>query len=65
MLTYRLIEPIDAFEEGEVLELTERFGDWHLYDVKLEPAAPAATRSVEMTWDELRSVTRPADTAAS
>jgi len=38
--SYEIIETIGGFEEGEILDVTARFGDWHTYDLKLEAKAP-------------------------
>ncbi len=38
--SYEIIETIGGFEKGEILDVTARFGDWHTYDLKLEPKAP-------------------------
>ena len=51
--TYELTEPIAGFEEGDVLVLTAEYGDWHPYDVKLEPLPAGATGSVELTRRQL------------
>lgn len=55
-LDYELIEPVDGFEEGDVLVVTAQYGDWHPYDVKLEPRANSESGAVELTWDRLREV---------
>jgi len=55
-LAYELIEPTDGFDEGTVFDLTAQFGEWHLYDVKLEPRASERDRSLELTWEQLRDV---------
>jgi len=39
---YRLTESVAAFPEGEVLDVTARFGDWHMDDLKLEPRERSA-----------------------
>lgn len=59
VLSYRLDESIGEFEAGDVLEVTARFEAWHPRDVKLTPTSPSAVGSVELTWDELRSVSEP------
>jgi hypothetical protein len=51
--TYKLVEPVAGFDEGDVLDVTARFGDWHLYDVKLEPRPKGGTGSVELTRETL------------
>ena len=40
---YRLTEPVAGFSAGEVLEVTARFGDWHVHDLELEPRRPSPT----------------------
>jgi hypothetical protein len=59
VLSYRLDESIGEFESGDVLEVTARFEAWHPRDVKLTPKNPSAVGSVELTWDELRSISEP------
>jgi len=34
---YKLTDPVAGFEEGDILDVTARFGDWHVHDLKLEP----------------------------
>ena len=38
--SYELTESFGGFEAGALLDVTARFGDWHEYDLKLEPARP-------------------------
>lgn len=59
-LTYELVEPVGTFEEGTVLDVTARFGDWHVSDVKLEPHSGERAGSVELTWDRLRDASEVA-----
>ena len=33
---YELTDAVAGFEEGDVLDVTARFGDWHTYRLKLE-----------------------------
>lgn len=37
--SYEITETIGGFEEGEILDVTARFGDWHTYELKLESRA--------------------------
>lgn len=48
---YRLTEAIAGFPEGEVLDVTARFGDWHMTDFELEPRrkTPRAPRKLVVT----------------
>jgi hypothetical protein len=62
VLSYRLTESVGAFEAGDVLDVTARFEEWHPSDVKLQNSNPSAMGSVELTWEELRSVSEPVDT---
>lgn len=32
---YEVTESVAGFEEGDILDVTARFGDWHTYDMKL------------------------------
>jgi hypothetical protein len=63
-LSYKLTESVDSFEEGDVLELTAQYGDWHPADVKLEPDKEYTRKSIELTWDELRAVSVPPEAPA-
>ncbi len=38
--SYTLTDSVAGFEEGEILDVTARFGDWHTYELKLEPKSP-------------------------
>ncbi len=60
-LVYQVERPIASFETGSVLEVTAQYGDWHRYDVKLEPQG--GTGSVELTWETLRERTSPVKVA--
>jgi len=42
---YRLTESVATFPEGEILDVTARFGDWHMHDLKLEPRKRSAGES--------------------
>ncbi|MXR50348.1 hypothetical protein GRX03_01820 [Halovenus sp. WSH3] len=50
---YRLTDSVAGFEEGDVLDVTARFGDWHAYSLKLEqsPSSPTS-RTVVVTDSE-------------
>jgi hypothetical protein len=41
--TYELTESVAGFEEGALLDVTARYGDWHEWDLKLEPTDPTPT----------------------
>jgi hypothetical protein len=43
---YRLTESVASFPEGEILEVTARFGDWHMHDMELEPRRTGSTGTV-------------------
>jgi len=34
--SYEMTESAAGFEEGDILDVTARFGDWHAHDLKLE-----------------------------
>jgi len=63
-LAYELVEPIEEFNEGDVLAITQRFGDWHPYDVKLEPESTVRRGSIELTWDDLKRVATAPEASA-
>jgi hypothetical protein len=46
--TYELTEPVAGFEEGALLDVTARYGDWHEWDLKLEASesTPTAPRTL-------------------
>ena len=49
---YELTDSVAGFQEGDVLDVTARFGDWHEYALKLEPASGRSTRTVVVTQSE-------------
>lgn len=47
---YELTDSVAGFEEGDVLDVTARFGDWHQYSLKLEQEpARAASKTIVVT----------------
>ena len=48
---YELTDSVAGFDEGDVLDVTARFGDWHSYALKLEPAN-GSRRTVVVTQSE-------------
>jgi len=34
--SYRVTDTVAGFDEGDVLDVTARFGDWHVYSMKLK-----------------------------
>lgn len=46
---YRLTESVADFPEGEILDVTARFGDWHIHDLELEPRRRAAKAPRKVT----------------
>jgi hypothetical protein len=56
---YQLVTAVGNFTAGAVLDVTARFGDWHVYDVRLEPVHQTATGSLELTAERLETVARP------
>lgn len=50
--TYELTDSVAGFDEGDVLDVTARFGDWHTYDLKLEPQPPALTSPTVVVTDD-------------
>jgi hypothetical protein len=62
--SYELTEPVAGFSEGDILDVTARFGDWHLYDVKLESRSSVESGSVEMTARKLEFVGEPVESTA-
>ncbi|QSG10166.1 hypothetical protein [Halapricum desulfuricans] len=49
---YRLTESVAGFPEGEVLDVTARFGNWHIYDMELEPRRETATTPSKVVVSE-------------
>lgn len=44
--SFKLNESVGGFREGEILDVTARFGNWHQYDLELEPRSkPRSTAS--------------------
>ncbi|MFB6292973.1 MAG: hypothetical protein ABEH60_01770 [Halonotius sp.] len=51
--TYKLTESLGGFSEGEILDVTARFGDWHTYTAELEPRSePRATTPKVVITDD-------------
>ena len=50
--SYKLTDSLGGFREGEILDVTARFGDWHTYDLELEPRSkPRSTASKVVVTD--------------
>jgi|GEM_PF-287907 len=49
---YEITSPVSGFSEGDILDVTARFGDWHTYELKLEPSVPAPTAKSVVVTDE-------------
>jgi hypothetical protein len=50
--SYRLTESVAGFPEDEILDVTARFGDWHVYDLELQPRRPAGTSATKIVVSE-------------
>jgi len=50
--SFKLNESIGGFREGEILDVTARFGDWHQYDLELEPRSTARSTSSKVVITE-------------
>jgi len=47
---YEITDAVAGFDEGDILDVTARFGDWHTYELKLERGDGAAgSRTVVVT----------------
>ena len=50
--SYKLTDSLGGFREGEILDVTARFGDWHTCDLELEPrSSPRATSQKVVVTD--------------
>lgn len=50
---YELTDSVAGFEEGDVLDVTARFGDWHAYSLKLElESSSTVSKTVVVTESE-------------
>ena len=49
---YEITSPVAGFEEGDVLDVTARFGDWHTYELKLEADTSTPGRKTVIVTDE-------------
>jgi hypothetical protein len=49
---YKLTDAVAGFDEGDILDVTARFGDWHTYELKLEQGDAARSRTVVVTGGE-------------
>jgi hypothetical protein len=43
---YELTDSVAWFDEGAVLDVTARFGDWHTWDLKLERSRPSPRSTI-------------------
>jgi hypothetical protein len=50
--TYELTESVAGFDEGAVLDVTARFGDWHTFDLKLKPTSSSAGSTTVVVADD-------------
>lgn len=41
--SYAITDSVAGFSEGEILDVTARFGDWHTHDLKLDPSPETAS----------------------
>ena len=61
--SYKLTESIGGFREGEILDVTARFGDWHTYELAFTPVSGSteisASGVVELSTEELASLAEP------
>jgi len=50
--SFKLTESIGGFSEGEILDVTARFGNWHTYDLELQArSTPRAKTSKVVVTD--------------
>jgi hypothetical protein len=49
---YKLTESAAGFDEGAILDVTARFGDWHTFDLKLEPTHPSPGSTTVVVADD-------------
>jgi hypothetical protein len=49
---YKLTDTVAGFEEGDILDVTARFGDWHTHELKLEQGDAARSQTVVVTGSE-------------
>jgi len=49
---FKLNESIGGFREGEILDVTARFGDWHQYDLELKPRSHARSTASKVVVTE-------------
>jgi pyruvate-formate lyase-activating enzyme len=50
--SFKLTESVGGFREGEILDVTARFGDWHQYELELEPRSTARSTSSKVVVTE-------------
>ena len=50
--SFKLRESVGGFREGEILDVTARFGDWHQYDLELEPRSKSRSTSSKVVVTE-------------
>jgi len=56
---YKLVDAVGKFDEDDILDVTARYGDWHLYDVRLTSKTGTTVGSVELTDEKLEAVAEP------
>lgn len=49
---FKLNESIGGFREGEILDVTARFGDWHTYNLELKARSTSRTTSPKVVVTE-------------
>ena len=50
--SYKLNESVGGFSEGEILDVTARFGNWHQYELELEPRSKPRASSPKVVVTE-------------
>ncbi|MFW6320381.1 MAG: hypothetical protein ACOC0Z_00900 [Halohasta sp.] len=50
--SFKLTESIGGFSEGEILDVTARFGNWHEYDLELQSRSTPRARTSKIVVTE-------------
>jgi len=61
---YEITDPVAGFDEGDVLDVTARFGDWHEQDLQFDPGRSSVEQrsrgKIRLTKPEFERIAEPA-----
>ena len=59
MTEYKFVKPVGEFNADDLAAVTARYGEWHMYDLRLTAANDHLTTSVELTEATFETATKP------